>query len=134
MVGEGGIYRIGVYKFRDDHDKWSGAQSNSYSMRVYFRKGVKVNPIEYLFRVFKRIFPHGEVFKDYLEGFQFVGKTKGKASDTKAWLSVRGYVGGVVGIEPQRLPMDLTKKCLAAMAQEIKKDFPGAIIEGIRVA
>lgn len=123
-----------MYKLKDEHDKWSGAHPNAYSMRVYFQKGVKANPIEYLFRIFRRIVPNAEVFRDYLEGFQFVEKTKGRASDMKAWLSVRGYVGGVVAIEPHRLPMKLTRACLAAMAREIKHDFPGAIIEGINVA
>jgi hypothetical protein len=134
MVGKKGVYRIGVYKLKDEHDGWWGFQSKTYSMRVYFQKGDKANPVDYLFSIFKRIVPGADVSKDCLEGFQFVEKTRGKASNVKPWFSVRDYEGDIVGIEPHRLPISVAKKCLAAMAREIKSDFPGAVVDGIKVA
>jgi hypothetical protein len=134
MVGEKGVYKVGVYKLKDEHDEWSGANPKSYSMRVYFQKGDNAKLVEYLFGIFKRIVPGAEVFMDHLEGFQFVEKTRGKAANMKSWFSVRGYAGGIVGIEPQSLPLRVAKKYLAAMAKEIKYDFPGAVIDGIRVS
>ena len=134
MAGEKGVYKIGVYKLKDEQEDLWGHQPKSYAMRVYFGNCEMASPVEYLFRIFKRIVPGAEVIMDHLEGFQFVETAKGPASNMKAWFSVRGYAGGIVGIEPQRLPIDVARKCLAAMAKEIKSDFPGATVDGLKVA
>lgn len=39
-----------------------------------------------------------------------------------------------MGIEPQSLPIGVARKYLAAMVNEIRSDFPKAVIDGIKVA
>lgn len=132
MVSKGGIYRIWIYELKAQPKEQSETDLREYSMRIYFQQG-EVDPIRYLFGVFKRIAPNADVLADPLNGCLFIEHAKDKASTIRASFSVNGYIGGIIEIEPHWLPLRTAKKYLAAMAKEIKGDFPGAVVEGIQV-
>lgn len=130
----GKVYKLWLYESKVARP--SGRKRltpKTFSMRIYFKDAKRPDPIGYLFEVFRRVAPGAEVVADSLDDFHFVDRANGRPSENDACFRVNSYLKGIIGIEACKAPLNVAKRYLEKMAQEISRDFPQAAIERIGV-